>query len=129
MSGRVRVPSSVLLAGWGAVLLTRPRAVAELVAGDSATPPTAVVRVLGARRLVQHLLVLATPTRTVVLASAATDALHAASMVAAAVIWPEYRRSALVSASVATASAVLSVASAPPPSLSASPSLPLEPSR
>ena len=113
MRGHVRVASSVLLAGWGAVLLARPRAVAELVAGDSVTSPIAVVRVLGARRLVQHLLVLAAPTRTVVLASAATDALHAASMVAAAVLWPEYRRSALASAGIATASAVLSASTAP----------------
>ena len=115
MSGRnrVRVASSVLLAGWGAVLVARPRTVGELVSGDSATPPAAVVRVLGARRLVQHLLVLAAPTRAVVLASAATDALHAASMVAAAVVWPEYRRPALASAGVATASVVLSACTVP----------------
>jgi hypothetical protein len=35
------------------------------------------------------------------------DGLHAASMVAAALTWPRYRRPALTSAAVATASAVV----------------------
>jgi hypothetical protein len=117
MSGRkqVRMVVNLLLAGWGAGLLAGPRAMAGLVSGDSAAPPVAIIRALGARRVAQHVLALAAPRRTVVLLSAATDALHAASMVAAAVIWPRYRRSALVSAGVATAAAALSVATAPPP--------------
>ena len=55
-------------------------------------PPTWLVRVLGVRQLAQELVVLAAPTRAVLLGAAATDALHAASMVGAALIWPAYRR-------------------------------------
>ena len=49
----------------------------------------------------------ADPARTAVLIGGlAVDVLHATSMVAAAVIWPGYRRAALTSAAVAGASAV-----------------------
>jgi phosphoheptose isomerase len=42
--------------------------------------------------------------------AAAVDALHAASMLTAAVAWPRYRRPALTSAALAAGSAVVTVA-------------------
>jgi hypothetical protein len=49
-----------------------------------------------------------------VLASVGTDVVHAASMVAAVAVWPEYRRAELASAAIATASAVLTAGLAAP---------------
>jgi hypothetical protein len=48
----------------------------------------------------------------VLVGAAATDVVHAVSMVAAALVRPEYRRPALTSASVATGSAGLAAAAA-----------------
>jgi hypothetical protein len=106
VSSTVRVASSAALLGWGAALLVRPDAVAAAVAGRP-TPPSWLVRVLGARQVVQQLVVLVRPTPVVVNAASAVDLTHAASMLAALVVAPRYRRAELVSAAVATASAVL----------------------
>jgi hypothetical protein len=106
VSRTVRVASSAALIGWGAALLARPDDVAAAVAGRP-TPPSWLVRVLGARQVVQQLVVLAVPTPAVTRAAAAVDLTHAASMLAALVVAPRYRRAELVSAAVATASAVL----------------------
>jgi hypothetical protein len=95
-----------LLGGLGAALLVRPRETVPALCGDAPVPPTALVRVLGARQLAQELVVLAVPSRTVRLVAAATDALHAASMVAAALVWPRFRRPALTSAAIAAGSSV-----------------------
>jgi hypothetical protein len=95
------------LAGWGAALALAPAATARAVTGGAPVPPPAVVRVLGARQVVQSLVLLSAPARPIVLAASAVDALHAASMVAAAARWPRYRRAALISAGVATASALV----------------------
>lgn len=96
------------LAGWGAALATRPAATARAVGGP--VPPPALVRVLGGRQVLQSLLLLAAPSRPLIRAAVAVDAVHAASMVAAALAWPRYRRPALTSAGVATASAVVTAA-------------------
>jgi hypothetical protein len=108
---RARTAASGLLLGWGAALLVRPEATARAVSGEP-VPPTPVVRILGARRLGQQALLLVRPSRTIALAATATDVLHALSMLAAAAIWPEYRRPALTSAGVAAASAALAAATA-----------------
>lgn len=84
---------------WGVVLLTAPRGVLGVI-GTPATPGVVgLTRVLGARHLLQGLvLVLAhhPPLRV----TAGVEAVHAATMIAAAVV-PRYRRAALVSAVVA----------------------------
>jgi hypothetical protein len=110
--GRTRLVAGASVA-WGAVQLAAPERVVGAVQGSS--PPALVwaARVLGARLVVQNAVVLGWPARTAVLAGAAVDALHALSMVPAAVVWPEYRRPALVSGGLAAASAVLGLATAP----------------
>jgi len=79
--------------------------VARLVGGTGPIPETAVVRILGGRQLLQGAAVLIRPAPLFVIGGVAVDVLHATSMVAAAVIWPGYRRAALTSAAVAGASA------------------------
>lgn len=90
----------------GALTLVRPGPVARLVSGTGPTPETAVVRMLGGRQLLQGAAVLIRPAPALVIGALAVDALHATSMVAAALNWPGYRRPALTSAAVATVSAV-----------------------
>ena len=90
----------------GAVTLVRPQAVARLVGGTGPTPDAAVVRILGGRQLLQGTIVLIRPTPALVIGGLAVDGLHGVSMVAAAVIWPSYRRAALSAAAFASASAV-----------------------
>ena len=105
----VRAATSVLAAA-GAVLLTRPRQVVRLVAPGEPEPPLAVVRALGGRLVVQHVLVALRPTRRRLLAGAVVDAVHAASMVPAAAIWPTPRRQAIASGAVGATSALASLA-------------------
>jgi hypothetical protein len=105
VSGAVRRAGSWLLLGWGAALLVRPEEAAAAVLGGALVPPAPVLRVLGARRLAQQLVLTARPRAGTL--AAGVDVLHALSMGAAALIWPEYRRAALTSAAVATGSAVL----------------------
>ena len=87
-------------------MVARPQAVARLVSGTGSTPDAAVVRILGGRQLLQGAVVVIRPSPLLVIGSVAVDALHAASMVAAAAIWPGYRRAALTSAAVAGTSAL-----------------------
>jgi hypothetical protein len=100
--------------GLGAFLVTRPDRALAMV-GQTAPLPAlvAVTRVLGARKAVQNLVVLAAPTRGVVRAGAVVDALHALSMLGAAVHWPAYRRAALASGALAAAAAALARARSP----------------
>lgn len=110
---RRRVGAGVLLLSWGAALLARPEQIADVVGGGTA-PPAWIVRVLGARGVVQEAVVLLVPTRRVALAAAGTDVLHALSMLAAAAIWPRYRRCELASAGVASVSALLTLTGVQP---------------
>jgi hypothetical protein len=110
-------PARLAAAGWlglGALLVARPEQALAL-AGQTARPPAlvAITRVLGARTALQNVLVLAAPTRAVLRGGAAVDALHALSMLGAALRWPGYRRAALASAAMAATSAALGRASAP----------------
>jgi hypothetical protein len=103
----MHLPARTTAAAFGAegvVLLVRPDlpAAAGLAAPDL---PRGVVRLLGARRVVQAGVELAVPRRGVVLAGAAVDALHALSMLAAALRWPRHRRAALLSAGTAALAA------------------------
>ncbi|WP_212719159.1 hypothetical protein, partial [Blastococcus sp. CCUG 61487] len=70
-----------------------------------------VVRLLGARLVVQHLAVLRRPEPAVLRATAGLEALHAASMVPLLAL-PRYRRAALVSGAVALGSALAARAAA-----------------
>jgi hypothetical protein len=106
-----------LAVGWlgvGAFLVTRPARALAMV-GQPAPPPglVTITRVLGARTALQNLVVLASPSPGVVRAGAAVDALHALSMLAAAVRWPAYRRAALASGALAAAAAAFARSSAP----------------
>jgi hypothetical protein len=105
----VRAAASVLATA-GAVLLARPRQVVRLVAPGEPEPPLAVVRVLGGRLVVQHVLVALRPTRRRLLAGAVVDAVHALSMVPAAAVWPAHRRQAIASGAVGAASALAALA-------------------
>ena len=89
----------------GATALLGAQRVAKAVSGGSGVPDAAVVRLLGGRQLVQGAAILIRPARPLLIGALTVDVLHAASMVAAAVIWPGYRRAALTSAAVAGASA------------------------
>ncbi len=85
-----------------------PGAAARWAAGRGAVPPAWLVRVLGGRMAAQAFVVRwiagrggPRDRRRAVRAGAAVDGLHGASMLLAAVAFPRYRRSALVSAAVA----------------------------
>ena len=104
---------SAVFTCWGAVQLAAPGGCARTLTPGAPVPAAWLVRVLGARLVLQHALVLARPTRGIVLAGAAVDVLHAASMVPAALRWREYRRPAAVSAGSALTSALAQVATAP----------------
>ena len=91
---------------WGAAMLVRPGDVTRLVCGGGPEPAAWIVRVLGARLVAQHVVTLVWPTREVVLAGAAADVLHAASMVPARVRWPEHARPIWVSGTTSAASAL-----------------------
>ncbi|SDO36807.1 hypothetical protein SAMN04515671_0717 [Nakamurella panacisegetis] len=90
----------------GAVLLIRPAAVTARVSAGASTPDLTIVRVLGGRQLLQGGAVLVRPGSAALLRlGSVVDLLHAASMVAAATLWPRYRRPALASAVLAGTSA------------------------
>jgi len=97
---------AVVAALEGLALLARPvQATAALGLGET-PPPTWVVRVLGARRLVQHVALAAAPGRGAARLTVVTELAHAASMLPAALVWPRHRRAALTSAAGATAAAL-----------------------
>ncbi|TFV53227.1 hypothetical protein [Blastococcus sp. TF02A-35] len=96
----------------GLALLARPGAVAAAVAPRFPRERLWVARVLGARLVAQHALVLAAPEPAVVRAAAAVDGLHAASMLPVLAL-PRYRRFALVTGGLAAAYALLGPAMAP----------------
>lgn len=99
-------------AGVGAALIARPGLVACAVSDDSRVP-SPVVRLLGARYLLQGAALLAWPRAAVLRGSAVADGVHAASMLAVAWRRLDYRRPALLSATVALASVALCASSGP----------------
>lgn len=100
---------------WGTAMLVRPGDVTRLVCAGGPEPDARIVRLLGARLVVQHAVTLVRPTRTVVLAGAGLDLLHAASMGLALVRWPAYSRPIRVSGTTSVASALIGALSAPAP--------------
>lgn len=82
---------------WGGLLLAAPGLALEAVTGAPATrSQERLLRVLGARHLVQGGLDLARATPGLLRGGAAVDLLHAATCAGAAALSPEWRRAALV---------------------------------
>ena len=98
--------------GLGAACLAAPDLVLDAVGGPDRHDPTTrrITQVLGGRLAVQGVgdIVLGPRTRRL---DVLVDLTHAASMLPAAALWPRHRRSALVSAAVATGVAVLDMRS------------------
>ena len=101
--------SEMLPLAWGATLIARPTEAAAAVAGPL-SPPIWIVRVLGARYVMQQVVVLAVPTPLVARVTAGVDALHAMSMLAAAALERRYRRAEVTSAAVAATFALMTLA-------------------
>ncbi len=93
----------------GAGIAARPVAIVRWAAGGEQTPPTWVVRVLGLRQLLQGIAVGMRPTRAVIGIGVAVDLSHAVTMAAACRLLPRYRHSAILSGTVAAASAVAGI--------------------
>jgi hypothetical protein len=95
--------TTVVRAGWGCALLLVP----GRILGAGVRPPipaaaVAAARVLGARQLLQAVVMTAAPTRAVAALGAAVDGLHAGTDVALAAASPRWRRIALFDAGIAT---------------------------
>lgn len=97
---------SVGQSGAGVVLLTRPHTISRSVTGRGSPPPAWLVQALGARLVVQGLVLLRRPTRGIARVSAAVDTAHGLSMVVAAAVSRRHRRAALISAVAAASSAL-----------------------
>jgi hypothetical protein len=96
----VRRAAAALGAAWGLALLARPEDLLRAAGADPGLPyAVPAARVLGARHLLQAAILTARPVEVAPWA-AATDALHAASMLPLAAS-SRYRGPALVSATVA----------------------------
>jgi hypothetical protein len=108
----VPIDETVLLRGlaatgvaWGGLLLARPRLVASALAPEFPADRDWVVRLLGARLVVQDGALLARPTRGSAVAGAVVDGIHALSM-AVFLTMPRYRRAAAISGAVAAVGAL-----------------------
>jgi hypothetical protein len=66
--------------------------------------PRWLIRLFGARLVGQGCLLLLRPTDEVIGLGSAVDALHGTSMLVAAIVKPEYRRSALIAGALAAGS-------------------------
>jgi hypothetical protein len=93
--------------GWGALLLTRPRLVAGALCPEFPSERDWVVRLLGARLVVQDAVLFTRPTRGGAVAAAAVDGVHALSMLPWLGRTP-YRRAAAISGAVAAVGATTS---------------------
>ena len=104
MTLRAETVLATLRAGYGAVQLAGPGYSAEQQLGGPLDPATLrVVRVLGARQVVQAGLALAFPAESLLALGVGVDALHALSMVPVVAAAPRWRRPALVSGLTAAA--------------------------
>lgn len=98
---RARRALGVTQLALGAAALLRPRTVPGFVGGPQ--PDPRIVRVLGARQVVQGAVTLAVPSRDVVCLGSLVDALHAGSLLP--LLGTRYRRAALVSGVLALSTA------------------------
>lgn len=88
----------------GLISLIAPTLLIDAVTGR-VRPAKIVLRVLGARQLAQGLIVLLRPDELTLAGGSGVDALHGSSMLALALIMPEFRKPALISAALAGLSA------------------------
>lgn len=102
-------PATALRFGWGCALLLVPEVVLRL-GGRPPAPPVAVAlaRVLGARQLVQAVVITRRPARSTALISAAVDGLHASTELGLAACSRRWRPIALLDAAIATGLAAAS---------------------
>lgn len=99
-------------AGWGTALLLYPDVLVKAASGRMPTETSRVVaRVLGVRQLLQAAVTLRLPSRTVRELGVATDALHAATGLAVAVLRTPWRRLAILDTTIATTFATVGLAS------------------
>ncbi|SET24983.1 hypothetical protein [Geodermatophilus poikilotrophus] len=101
-------------AAWGLALLVRSDRVVGALCPELPRSRRWAVKLLGARLVVQHAVVLAVPEARTVRIGSAVDLLHAASMVPLTHSAP-HRRAAVISGAVAAGYAVLAPAVAPRP--------------
>lgn len=110
MSIHGRLGAARLLAGihvgQAVVLLAQPPGALRSLAGEGGVPPAWIMRVLGARLLLQAAPEAMAPSRSLLRLGVLVDLVHAVSMIAAARIWPRYGRATLASAGSAGASAL-----------------------
>lgn len=103
----------VIRAGYGAVLLADPQRALRLGRSQGGSVPDTVVRIIGARHLLQATLCARWPTATLRRVSAATDVLHAATDVALAAFDSRRRRAAALDAAIAVGLAAATLFSSP----------------
>jgi hypothetical protein len=94
----------------GAFLLVRPHPISRKIAGGQSTAPTWLVRLLGARLLGQGCWLLVRDSDASLAVGCIIEALHASTMVTAAIVAPRYRRSALTATALATTLVVAGMA-------------------
>lgn len=105
MNARIELRAAIALrAAAGCGLLLFPESIVSAIEPrGSVDQPTIVgARVLGIRHLVEAAVLADRHSHVVLFAGAAIDAIHAASMVAVALLSPTHRRPALASAGSAT---------------------------
>ena len=96
---------------WGCALLCLTRPLLRSLAGEPADRQVIeIARLLGARQLLQSLITARRPTRRILQLSAAVDAVHATTMVAAAAADAGPRRLTVASATMAAAFAAAGLA-------------------
>ena len=101
--GRRGLTAPLVRATLGGTLLAFPRAASRALVPDADEGDRALVRLLGARHVLQAVVTAARPTPTVLTAAAATDLLHGATALGYAALRPDHRRAALLSAGIAVA--------------------------
>ena len=99
-------PLPAIRAAWGIAEIAAPARVGAMLGLKLGRPAQVVVRILGARDLVQAGVGGPSPTYAVSALGAEVDLLHAASMVAFAAVRPSSRRAALTSGALAGGFAV-----------------------
>jgi hypothetical protein len=94
-------PVDLARLGLGTWALVRPADLLHLVGNDDGTGPRVATRVLGARYVAQSVGGLVVRRRPLPWVDGTVDVVHAASMIAAARVFPRHRRLALTSGVVA----------------------------
>jgi hypothetical protein len=113
MTGAGFIAFPLVRGGYGAALLCAPAAAIRLCGAGRASPRArAVVRVLGARHLIQAAVTAMVPNAAVLTAGAQVDLAHAASMLALAAADRPLRRAGLADAVTAAMFATAGTAGA-----------------